>query len=103
MRTNRNNGLLVLGLIPGIPASIFGIVGLVFSIIGGIFSAMPDKVNITVNGRLLEGEEAVESAMKMGNIFSVIGGIGLVLAAVFIGCGVAMLLVYLHRSQAQQN
>lgn len=104
MRTNRNNdGWLALGIVPGIPAFIFGLIGLLFSILGGIFSAGPDKVKITVNGRLLEGAESVEYATKVGNIFSVIGGIGLVLAAVMIGICVTMLIIYLHKNQTQQN
>ena len=103
MRTEKDNGLLVLGIAPGIPALIFGFIGLLFSILGAIFSAGPDKVKITVNGRLLEGAESAEYAAKLGNIFSVIGGIGLVLAALMIGICVAMLLLYMHRSQTQQN
>lgn len=104
MRTNKDNsGFLVLGIAPGIPALIFGLIGILFSVLGGVFSAAPDKVNITVNGKLLEGAEAVEYASKLGNIFSVVGGIGLVLAAVMIGICVTMLLVYLHKNLVQQN
>ena len=88
------NRYMIGGIISGVMMFISGIVGLVFTIIGKVFVARPEDVTVTINGRVLEGAEAAEKALQIGNILSGVGGVLLIAAAVFLVVCIVLLVVY---------
>ena len=88
------NRYMIGGIISGVMMFISGIVGLVFTIIGKVFVARPEDVIVRVNGRVLEGAEAAEKALQIGNILSGVGGVLLIAAAVFLVVCIVLLVVY---------
>ena len=91
-----NNKYMVGSVITGILAAVAGIVGFVFFIMGRGFVSDPEGITVTINGRTLEGVEAAEKALAIGNAFSGIGGVILVIGAV-LGITCAVLLITHYR------
>lgn len=90
MNQNKGTGRVIFGVASFILAGVNGIIGLIFSIIGGAFLADPENVDVTVNGRVLTGQEAVEAAEKLGRIFSTVGVVTLILCVVFVVLGIVL-------------
>ena len=74
--------------------AIFGIGGIVCVIVGRIFLADPESVNVVSNGRVLEGAEAVEAAIRAGNVLSLIGGVLLGLALIILVAVIVFAILY---------
>ena len=96
-------GLVIASIVPGVGAFFAGLFGLVFSIIGNVYMARPQDVSITVNGKYLEGEEAVEHAYTLGKVLATLGGIGLVAALVMGLIFVTLMLIFIHKSRSNEN
>lgn len=73
---------LVAAIVAGGISIIPGFAGMLFFILGIAFKLDPYGGRITVNGVTLHGEEAAAAAIRLGNIFIVVGGILLVITAV---------------------
>ena len=93
-------GFLLGGIIPGAVAFVLAIIGTVFRILGTVFVNHPDEVKVTINGKRLHGEEAVEAAERLGSIFSNIGSglliTGCILALV---CLIMIIIFFVKRSK----
>ena len=62
--------------------------------IGMMYLANPENVNIEVNGRVLEGAEAVAAAEKAGSFMSTTGGILLIIAVVTLITAIVLAVLY---------
>ena len=96
---SKNAGSLIGGIISAFVAMFCGICGLVFKLIGTVFVNNPEEVHVTVNGRVLEGKEAAEAALKLGGILSTVGGVMLIIASVFLLIFLILLIVYFVRKE----
>ena len=94
MQPNKANGFLAGGIVSGVITMFFGIIGLVFKIIGVVFVNNPEEVNVTVNGRVLEGAEAAEAAFKTGKALSTVGGVFLIATAVTLVICLTLFAIY---------
>ena len=74
MEKKNNIGFLIGSIVSALIAFPSLIVGTTFFIIGAVFSANPAGVEISYQGEMLQGAEAVEMAEKLGGIFLAIGG-----------------------------
>ena len=91
---SKNTGLLIGGIISGVFGMVFGIIGMVCRIIGTVFVRNPENVTVTINGRVLEGEEAVEEALKIGEIMVKIGGGSLIVASILALICLVLVIIY---------
>ncbi|MBO6297359.1 MAG: hypothetical protein J6N53_00820 [Lachnospiraceae bacterium] len=91
--------VFVNGIVWGGISFISGIVGVVFFVVGRIFVANPEGGTMTVNGQVLEGEEAIEAACKLGNTFSVIGIVLVIVAVVLLVVSLVLFRVYSIRKK----
>ena len=94
MQQKNANAFLVGGVIAGVMTMFLGIIGFVFKLIGVIYVNNPDEVEVTINGRVLQGEEAAEMALKVGNVMSTVGGVILIGTAVLFVICLILLIIY---------
>ena len=97
MQKSKNIGFMIGGAISGVVAMVVGIVGFVFRLIGTVFVSDPEHVTMTVNGEVLHGKEAAEAALKLGNVFVILGGGMIIAALILLAICIALLIVYFSR------
>ena len=86
---------LIIGLISAFLSLPPGLIAFVFLIIGFIYRANPSSVNITVNGVVQQGAQAVATALRLSGIFLTVGGISLGIALLFLFIFLIFLLLFL--------
>ena len=96
----KNTAMLVGAIISGVITFFCGIIGLVCTILGVSFTANPEHVNVEVNGRVLEGAEAAEAALKAGKVLSTVGGICLVIALIMLVIAIVLGVLYGKKKRA---
>ena len=95
-----SNRYLVGSILSGVFMFFSGLVGMILFIIGKVFVANPEGVRVEINGRLLEGREAAEKALQIGNVLSGDGGVLMVIAFVFLVILLIMLTLYSRYKRA---
>ena len=103
MQQRDNKGLLIGGIIPGVRGFPLLIVGIVFKIIGTVFVSNPEGVKVEINGEILEGKEAADAALRIGNVLSKFGGWFLRGAAVLIAIAILLLVLYFNSKKQSQE
>ncbi len=95
MQTKKRTGFLVVGVISAMLSLPAWLLSAPFLIIGLIFRAFPSGVHVTFNGHQLQGQAATDMALKIGNIFTIVGcgAIGAALLCLLVG---AILLLMYH-------
>ena len=100
MITKRRTGFLVGGIITGMLSIPAWLLSAPFIIVGLIFRTFPSGVHVTFNGHQLQGQAAVDMALKIGNTFTLIGcgAIGAALLCLLLGA-ILLLMYYLVKKR----
>ncbi|WP_022759802.1 hypothetical protein [Butyrivibrio sp. AD3002] len=97
-------GKLPIGpIISGIYAAVFAFMGTITSILGAVFTKNPSGARIQINGRLLQGQESIDAAMKWGKVLLRVGSVAFVVAFIMVVLTVVLFTRYNNQIRYQND
>ncbi|SEK25080.1 hypothetical protein SAMN04487770_10145 [Butyrivibrio sp. ob235] len=99
-----NYGKFPIGpIISGIYAAVFAFMGTITSILGAVFTKNPSGARIQINGRLLQGQESIDAAMKWGKVLLRVGSVAFVVAFIMVVLTVVLFTRYNNQIRYQND